>query len=150
MITDIMAREYVLGFAFSPNLDRVCLIQKQKPEWQLGRLNGVGGKIEPTDDTPVHAMIREFKEETSVTIDNWKRVIEMGDNSAWSCIVYTTVITHAQFEYGLQTREKEEIKRVSVNELPQMTMDNLRWLIPMSINVLLNRDQPLDAVRYTL
>ncbi len=37
----------VAGFLFDESRERVVLIKKQKPEWQSGRLNGVGGKIEP-------------------------------------------------------------------------------------------------------
>lgn len=52
---------YVLGFLFS-NFD-VALIKKTHPEYQKGKLNGIGGKIEPRE-TPLEAMEREFFEET--------------------------------------------------------------------------------------
>lgn len=61
-----MTKNYVLGFAFSRDGEEVVLIIKQKPDWQKGKLNGIGGKIEPEDESPLHAMIREFKEETGV------------------------------------------------------------------------------------
>jgi 8-oxo-dGTP diphosphatase len=38
--------QYVLGFLFDPSQKDVVLIKKLKPEWQKGKLNGVGGKIE--------------------------------------------------------------------------------------------------------
>ena len=37
---------YVLGFAFSKSGQMVLLIWKNKPEWQRGKMNGIGGKIE--------------------------------------------------------------------------------------------------------
>jgi 8-oxo-dGTP pyrophosphatase MutT (NUDIX family) len=43
-------------------LDYLLLIHKQKPEWQKGRLNLVGGKIEEGED-PIAAAVRELKEE---------------------------------------------------------------------------------------
>ncbi len=66
-------RQYVLGFAFSPTGDRVVLIEKKRPDWQLGKLNGVGGRVE-NGEKPVDAMVREFKEETGVdtTRDDWR------------------------------------------------------------------------------
>lgn len=62
--------EYVLGFAFdvSGAEPSVCLILKNKPEWQAGLLNGVGGKIE-SGEYPDAAMHREFREETDVYVD---------------------------------------------------------------------------------
>ena len=37
----------VVGFAFTEDRRSVILIRKNRPEWQAGRLNGVGGHIEP-------------------------------------------------------------------------------------------------------
>lgn len=36
---------YVLGFAFTPD-GRVALIQKKRPAWQAGRLNGIAPRFE--------------------------------------------------------------------------------------------------------
>jgi len=65
-----MAR-YVVGFMFTTNMRRVVLIRKTRPEWQNGKLNGVGGKVEEHEETYA-AMAREFREETSVQFDGWK------------------------------------------------------------------------------
>jgi 8-oxo-dGTP diphosphatase len=76
---------YVCGFAFDAR-DHVTLIRKQRPTWQKGKLNGVGGKVETVDTTPIggtprtiaressrHAMSREFLEETGVfvPVEDW-------------------------------------------------------------------------------
>lgn len=53
---------YVAGFLFSENLLSVALIRKEKPAWQKGCLNAIGGKIEE-NETPFEAMKREFTEE---------------------------------------------------------------------------------------
>jgi 8-oxo-dGTP diphosphatase len=37
---------YVLGFMFSSDHSEVALIRKRKPEWQRGKLNGIGGKCD--------------------------------------------------------------------------------------------------------
>ena len=58
-----VAVEYVLGFMFNEAESKVLLVWKNRPAWQAGKLNGVGGKIE-AGETPVQAMNREFAEET--------------------------------------------------------------------------------------
>lgn len=63
---------YVLGFAFSHTMRSVVLIEKLKPDWQAGKLNGVGGKIEPGENA-YDAMAREFFEETgwAISYGDW-------------------------------------------------------------------------------
>lgn len=34
--------KYVVGFAFDLTLTMVALIRKNRPEWQMGLLNGIG------------------------------------------------------------------------------------------------------------
>jgi 8-oxo-dGTP diphosphatase len=57
--------KYCLGFAFDNAGKNVVLIRKNKPEWQAGKLNGIGGKIEELETT-YDAMSREFYEETGL------------------------------------------------------------------------------------
>lgn len=76
---------YVCGFMCSWDIQNFLLIRKTHPEWQKGKLNGIGGKIEkkeqvivqnPDDsnpdagywliETPFEAMVREFHEETGI------------------------------------------------------------------------------------
>lgn len=65
-------REWVVGFLFDLEVYTVVLIRKNRPEWQAGRLNGVGGKIEPKDRQSeaaiLTAMEREFLEETGLLV----------------------------------------------------------------------------------
>jgi hypothetical protein len=56
-----MRRRYVVGFLFDGLCQNVTLIKKTHPEWQKGKLNGVGGKIEP-NETSTDAMRREFRD----------------------------------------------------------------------------------------
>lgn len=62
---------YVVGYAFEG--ERCLLVKKSKPEWQKGLLNGVGGKIDE-NEAPISAMVREFKEETTIDtrLMDWK------------------------------------------------------------------------------
>jgi len=46
--------KYTCGFIFHhTNNDNILLIRKERPKWQSGYLNGIGGKIETFDKTPL-------------------------------------------------------------------------------------------------
>lgn len=78
-------KKYVLGFAFNDNF--VLLIKKNKPEWQKGLYNGLGGKIEKSE-TPVAAMVREFKEECGIQTkeEDWEQyAVMIGDDFKVYC-----------------------------------------------------------------
>lgn len=82
-------KHYVLGFAFDSR-NRVVLIHKERPDWQRGKWNGVGGHINE-GELPYSAMVREFKEETGVLISNgWRYVGQLYSTPGhWACEVYT-------------------------------------------------------------
>lgn len=131
--------DYVAGFLFSENLKRVALIEKQKPNWQRGKLNAIGGKIElDADEFPMEAMGREFAEETGLTIRGWKRFcVLMGDLSdesldgqSWRVYFY--------FAIGNVNKIKQvEIEKPIIcptSKLPENVIPNLRWLVPMALS----------------
>ena len=65
-------RHYVCGFLFNMSgLPSVALIRKERPAWQKGLYNGIGGKVE-VGETPHSAIHREFWEETGAHIGHWK------------------------------------------------------------------------------
>lgn len=84
-IKDIFSKpkqEYVCGFYFfeakteadglSSWKERVLLVKKNRPVWQAGNYNGVGGKVEKGESRR-DAMVREFREETALftTGEQW-------------------------------------------------------------------------------
>lgn len=64
---------YSMGFAFSPALFEVVMIQKLRPAKYRGYWTGVGGHIE--NETPIACMVREFEEETGLVTneDQWTK-----------------------------------------------------------------------------
>lgn len=58
---------YCLGFVFSPARDEVLLLEKKRPAFQAGLLNGIGGKLAPGED-PLDGMVRECAEESGLVI----------------------------------------------------------------------------------
>src|ERR1700732_2872515 len=63
-------RTMVCGFLF--NGSSVLLVEKQKPDWQRGLLNGVGGKVED-GELPDAAMRRELFEAAELRAPDWQR-----------------------------------------------------------------------------
>lgn len=121
---------YVLGFAFFH--EQVVLIRKNKPDWQKGKLNGVGGKIEAYDAGAISAMRREFEEETGVyvNLDRWFHVARLTASNKFDVIVFKTELMPQEAKL-IKTVTDEEIVWASINPLPDDVILNLRWLIPL-------------------
>lgn len=119
--------QYVVGFLFRQALGvtEVALIEKQKPAWQAGLLNGIGGKIE-VGESPIVAMRREFKEEAGAEIKEWKHFVTLNQ----PYVAFFTSRTPAKIE----TMETEKIDWYAVDDIPFLeTVPNLRWLIPLAL-----------------
>ena len=136
--------EYVLGFLFSLTGNHVALIRKTKPDWQAGKYNGIGGKIEP-NESPMDAMRREFKEETGATVTHWTPVgsINFGD-----CVVHVFTASYAGINIQ-QTTEEEEPMWVRTLALPDNRLPNLDWLIPMCLQKLKHPASWVPAIMRT-
>jgi len=125
---------YVCGFMFSEDKSKVVLIEKNRPNWQEGKLNGVGGKVELFETAP-QAMIREFKEETGVEVLQWNRLITLVSESYdFVCDFYFCFGNI----YKCYSTTDEIIQYVDVNDLPKNVIPNLIWLIPMCLDPFLN------------
>lgn len=83
--------KYVLGFSYD-QYGALAMILKNRPAFQAGKWNGVGGHVETTDKTVQDAVSREFKEETGQDIPafRWRLVGEMRDESNFVIYVLTT------------------------------------------------------------
>lgn len=138
-----MKKEYVLGFAFSRARDIVLLIEKQKPYWQKGKINGIGGKVEPNEKR-YYAMIREFKEETGINtnITQWKIFAEMifkDDIMGGEAIVHCFRMFNDDI-FKAKTVEDEVVSLYSLDPDDSKyiwlspTLKNLAVLIPMALD----------------
>ena len=134
---------YVTGFMYSVDQKRVVLIEKINPEWQRGRLNGVGGKIEK-DETPEVAMSREFEEETGVPTvpEAWKVFAVITGSQKYK--VYFLHTLSDDF-VNVRTVEEEKVGIYAVDDLPHNVLHNLRWLIPMSLDSKLSFCRPVEV-----
>lgn len=125
---------YVLGFLFDVNTENVLLLRKNRPDWQKGKLNGIGGKVE-AGETPKDAMYREAEEEIGA-LNGWEWVccVENANEEVdekWKVDVYVAIDVNLQ-NFSAKTDEQIEIH--PVKNLPSEVIENLHWLIPMAIH----------------
>lgn len=126
----VAGAEYVVGFMFDEAERDVLLIRKTHPEWQTGKLNGVGGRIED-GETPLEAMCREFKEEVGIEHPHWREFCILSDTRDWSIHFFSAV--GPIWDAMPMGDERPEIVRVG--EIPDFAIPNLRWLIPMALTM---------------
>lgn len=132
-------KDYVCGFLFDEKDNKkVVLIRKNRPDWQKGLLNGVGGKVEPNETIP-EAMSREFEEETGVKIpaEKWIRFCnlegrknEYNENDTWTVWFYYTIGDIS--EVKTMTDEQVLIYHLSLLEPDYNCVPNLSWIIPLA------------------
>jgi 8-oxo-dGTP diphosphatase len=149
---------YVAGFLFDQTMEKIALIEKQRPEWQRWQLNGIGGKIERNRqncmcyendsdqtnfdpcicpwETPIEAQRREFREETGVDVDNWKEFCLL-KGTGWA-VDFLYGFDDKVFKVSSLTDEVVDIYDVEKILDPRIThpvIPNLRWLIPMAMTM---------------
>lgn len=134
--------EYVTGFMFSNDEKNVALIRKNNPAWQFNKYNGVGGKIE-SNESPIEAMKREFWEETGVKTSTaiWKIYCILsrpGDYRVYFLRAKSNLV------YDVKTNELEVVSIFETFSLPDNTLFNLRWLIPLALDKTLSVKNPVS------
>lgn len=144
-----MGKPYVTGFLLNPSGNQVVLIRKKHPEWQAGKLNGVGGKIEPIDPSALDAMIREFREETGATISSWIPYARLHNLENDHTIFYFVAVDERNLKDVVKTTTDEEIEIHSLHTMLSMSLrepllskslgeptvfstPNIPWLISMA------------------
>jgi 8-oxo-dGTP diphosphatase len=124
------SREYVCGFLFDEFGGKVALIEKKRPEWQAGKRNGIGGRIEK-GETPIQAMVREFGEEAGMVVNHWCKFCEVYDPDDKDLVHFFVAFGPVD---KVRTMTDEEVVVVGVRDLGH-TVPNLRWLIPMAAGI---------------
>jgi 8-oxo-dGTP pyrophosphatase MutT (NUDIX family) len=101
--------------------DELVLIEKNKPDWQKGKLNLPGGKVEE-NESPMTAAVRELKEETNLVYVSVSKVGKIIGNG---CEV------HVFFGFGRGTlRQLTDEKLHLVRALPAWDKAELARFIP--------------------
>ena len=127
--------DYVLGFAFDMDNDKVLLLEKLTPVEQKGLLNGIGGKIEKFEDE-FQAMIREFFEETGISTveQDWLKVGTM-KYSSFSIHLFTTTACNI-YKAKSTTAEQVNVYDLDFDNLEKKGAKNLSYFIKKSLHFL--------------
>jgi 8-oxo-dGTP diphosphatase len=143
---------YTCGLAFNKDLTQVLLIYKNKgPKCNVGRWNGIGGKIE-LGESHRGCMVREFKEECGIetTVIDWHtfHIERYGPseerNSICSKVYFMTCVLEDEIFYSSKTIESEQVEAFSCEYLrlgiegPDPVVYNMPYLLPMARIWLLN------------
>jgi 8-oxo-dGTP pyrophosphatase MutT (NUDIX family) len=132
---------YVMGFCFGIDMKEVVMIKKNRPTWQAGLWNGVGGHVEEGEDSG-EAMKREFEQETGVAAARqgpWRLVSTIG-NENYQVEVFASA-SNAIFEVSTITDEEVSLWSVSgLLESTEATVYNVPWLMLMAREMLQGRD----------
>lgn len=127
-------KKYTLGFIFTSDFSSVLLIHKMSPPWQIGKVNGIGGKTEEGESSRA-CIKREVREETALNIPkNSFELVGKIQESGGQVDVFATVYKGEKKD--AKSNDKERVEWYKVNDLPQNVISNLRWLIPLSIDKL--------------
>lgn len=132
-------REWVVGFLLDDTAERVVLIRKNRPEWQKGKLNGVGGKVEPGEQV-IAAMHREFKEETGFGTEGWSTGWDRFASLTWEGGIVHFFRMFVSFPVlslcRTVTDESIEIHRIYPRhgeaQWRESATPNLLWLVPLA------------------
>ncbi len=121
-------------------MEEVVLIEKNRPDWQKGLLNGVGGHVKEDEDS-YQAMVREFHEETGLKFLDWEQ-FHVLNNPHFTVCCFKGV---SEAWDMARTMTDEKIDIYSVAMLKKLnTIKNLQWLIPMCLD-----DQHIHGVSST-
>jgi 8-oxo-dGTP diphosphatase len=123
-------QRFCVGYLFSPDLTKVVLIRKNRPDWQATKLNGVGGKLQD-GETPLRGMQREFLEETGLEHWEWKPLARLEFEKA---VVWFFWGTSCLYDL-VETKTDEPVEVYKVGLLGALNLvPNSCWLIPMAIS----------------
>lgn len=139
-------QKYTLGFIFNSSLDKVLLIHKLKPSWQMGKINGVGGKIEVGEET-LACMLRETQEECGLQTDSDKWIY-LGDmhSKEWNIEVFGYI--HNGNLDDAMSMESEQVEWFKIKDLPKNMLTNLNWLIAFALDKIGNQYIETFSVKY--
>lgn len=131
-MTSTQRQHFVLGFYFDrEDPRRVLLLRKHKPgHWQHGRVNAVGGRVE-VGETPLAAMIREFREEVGVDQHVWQPTITFTHHLPDQPVSWIHCFRTHGPSFPPQECDEGRLAWFREDNLPAEVISNLRYLVPM-------------------
>jgi|SRR6185369_2973816 len=138
-------KRYTVGFVFDQGMQNVLLIEKTHPEWQRGKYNGVGGRIEE-GESDIECMVREMKEEAGLSIpaEQWREIAMTAVGDSVEVVFFAT--KYAGVMTDAVTMTEEQVIWFPADRLPEKVISNLRWLIPLCKDTFGKQDTPGDGI----
>jgi 8-oxo-dGTP diphosphatase len=130
-------KKFTVGFLFDEDLKNVLLMHKDRPDWQVGKINGIGGKFDIGEES-LDCIVREVKEESDLDTDKDKWVF-LGN--MYTDMVHLDIYAYVYGDLShAKTMTTEKVEAFPVSNLPSNILSNLRWLIPMAVDKLENHE----------
>lgn len=136
----------VVGFMFDELKQVVVLIEKKRPEWQKGLLNGIGGHIESVaggsfllykysrTENPKEAMTREFEEETGILYTDWDCYAVGFSDDSQQTVSFFRAFTNKV--HAVKSKTDEIVWKVTIKTFAEQNcVANLHWLIPLAFDI---------------
>jgi 8-oxo-dGTP diphosphatase len=124
--------DYVVGFMLEQLTERVVLVRKTKPAWQVGMLNGIGGKVEASDRTPLEAMEREWLEEMGYPHSRWRSIAVIRDERGAIHVFATEVRMFPELPDKIDSGEL--VETIFLRDLANRrdVISQMKWLLPLA------------------
>lgn len=146
------ADQYVVGILYENDprekpSPHVILMEKMRPEWQKGKLNGVGGKIENGED-PQEAMAREWEEEVDTPHDiEWDLFCALNDHQGGAMVFFFRSQMPEEAEiFDFSAAEDEPLISVSIDNIWR---GDVIWNIPWVVHLGLDPNVTMSKVSCT-
>jgi 8-oxo-dGTP diphosphatase len=126
--------DYCNGFMICPTTHEMLCVRKNRPAFQAGKWNGIGGKLEE-NELPIEAMVREFREETTIvtTEAQWERTILLSGPDFSVHFFRTFVDAFPAFE----SPTDEMIWQMPIDTLlapAAPVLANMKWILPLQLS----------------
>lgn len=123
--------EYVIILPIISGTKDILLVTKAKPEWQKGKLNLLGGKVE-LNETPTQAAIRELYEESGIEIFH---AVKCGEIRSKPSLIHCFYADLGRVNITIKPRP-EEIEQFNFYNWDSVKYDhrlipNLKIIIPL-------------------
>jgi 8-oxo-dGTP diphosphatase len=135
-----------LGFIYTPQLDKVLLIKKQKPAFHKNKLNGLGGKCDGKESYR-KCLSREVLEESGLEIPQaqWHKMGVLSWDE-WHVEIFAAILKEKEKHTSMM--KTNEVAWYSTKHIPSNVIENLHWLIPLGIYCVTNKTPPVLKIVY--
>lgn len=130
-------RQATVVFAFDEmNIEFLGVIKK-KPDWQVGLINGIGGKMDDVDGGSLKACaLREFREEAGIELDpsRMSEPVIIASSATYRVSYHKVNLSDLEYTHVMDRKVNdagEQIVSVCLDQLfTRKTVPNLRWAAP--------------------